>query len=90
MTHPLSSIVMNWHTTVAAAIGKLLIEKPEGFTRQDVIERVYGRHAHSRSAENVSLSMRRVRRRLNAIGWDIPKPKGSRKELGRYLLVKLP
>lgn len=88
--HPLAQVVGTWHTTVAATIGKLLIEKPEGFTRQEVIEQVYGRHAHSRSNENVSLSMRRVRRRLNSLGWDVPKPKGSRKALGLYVLVKLP
>lgn len=88
--HPLAPLVKTWHTKIYYAIGKLMIEKPEGFTIQDVVDIAYAREPGNDEHKSVSHSLRKVRKRLEPLGWTIPTCRGNRKNSGVYRLVKLP
>lgn len=88
--HPLSEVVKTWKTRMAGAIGRLLIEKPDGFTRQEVINAIYGENANPEGKKYVTVGIKVVNRRLAPLGWHIPKAKGDRTKPGLYRLERLP
>ncbi len=91
MTHPLSGIVSTWHNHMQAAIGRLMIERPDGFTIQDVVDLVYGDRPATYARQNVSDGVRTlVKSKLEPLGWTIPRAKGNRRNPGVYRLESLP
>jgi hypothetical protein len=85
--HPLSEIIPTFTGRVVRTVGEIMVERPSGFTIQDVIERTWPKEEPVLAHRYVSMAVRRVRRQIEPFGWTIPKARAGRGVKGVYRLV---
>ncbi len=86
--HPLTPIIEQARGKVVKTVGQLAVERPSGFTIQDVIDRAWPNGDPLLSRRYVTMAVRRVRKLIEPFGWTIPKARAGSGVKGVYRLVE--